>query len=124
LLGVWFAGALSRGCVLSALADASSDGRCEAGGCCEVEIAGSLPVLAAVLLSSSAPKLSEGDGWSYRAGRCGWPWKDTFVDASGVTLYTGRPLAVKLDLRAARTGPSRVSENINKFQCLRGAPGK
>jgi hypothetical protein len=108
LLGVWSAGEVSRGCVLPALADVSSDGRCEAAGCCDVEIAGSLPVLAAVLLSSRTSKLSEGDGWSYRAVLCGGPWKDTFVDASDVTLYTGRPLAVKLDLRSARTGPLRV----------------
>jgi hypothetical protein len=62
-------------------------------------------VSAAALLSTSAPKLSFPCDGSDLTGLCGALWKDTFVGASDVTLTTARPLAMKLDLRSARTGP-------------------
>jgi hypothetical protein len=62
--------------------------RCGGDCACAVEVALSLPA-AAVLLSSSVPKLSVPDGWSYCAGLCSAPCKDTFAGTPDVTLYTG-----------------------------------
>jgi hypothetical protein len=65
------ADAALRDCLRSAAADASSERRRDADCSCAVEFARSLLVSAAVLLSTSAPKLSfPGDG-SERAGRGG-----------------------------------------------------
>jgi hypothetical protein len=85
----WSEDAASRERVLSAVAAASSERRCDADCCCAVEVARSLPVSAAALLSTSAPKRSFPDDGSDLTDLCGGPWKDTFVGASGVTLYTG-----------------------------------
>jgi hypothetical protein len=57
------------------------------GGCCASGAA--LLASEAVLLSTSAPKMSFPDGWSYLAGLCVAPWKDAFAAASDVTLNTG-----------------------------------
>jgi len=85
----WSEDAAPRERVLSAVAAASSERRCDADCCCAVEVARSLPVSAAALLSTSAPKRSFPDDGSDLTDLCGGPWKDTFVGASGVTLYTG-----------------------------------
>jgi hypothetical protein len=70
----WSATVASRDRVLSAaVADASSERRCDADCCWAVEVP-RLPLLlvsADVLPSTSAPKLSFPDGWSGRAGLCG-----------------------------------------------------
>jgi hypothetical protein len=89
LAAAWLAGGASCDCVLSVVAGASAEGRWAADGWGAVEAAASLALSAAVLLSTSAPKLSFPDDGSDRAGRCGAPWKDTLVAASGVTLNTG-----------------------------------
>jgi hypothetical protein len=75
----------------AAVADASSERRCDEDCCCVVEIARSLLLLvsAGVLLSTSAPKLSLPDDWSARAGFGGAAGKDTLATASDVTLCTG-----------------------------------
>src|SRR5216684_1466930 len=70
----WSATVASRDRVLSAaVADASSERRCNADCCWAVEVPRSLLLLvsADVLLSTSAPKLSFPDDWSDRAGLCG-----------------------------------------------------
>ena len=88
-LAVWSADAVSRDRVLSAVGAASSERRCDADCCCAVEVGRSLPASVAVLLSTSAPKLSFPDDWSDLTDLCGGAWKDRLVGASGVTLYTG-----------------------------------
>jgi hypothetical protein len=60
--------AASRDCLRSAAADASSERRRDADCSCAAEFARSLLVSAAVLLSTSAPKLSFPGDWSERAG--------------------------------------------------------
>jgi hypothetical protein len=55
-LAVWSADAASRDRVLSAFAAASSARRCDADCCCDPDAARSLPVLAGMLESTSAPK--------------------------------------------------------------------
>ena len=70
----WSAAVASRDRALSAaVADASSERRCDADCCWAVEVPRSLLLLvsADVLLSTSAPKLSFPDDWSDRAGLCG-----------------------------------------------------
>jgi len=70
----WSAAVASRDRALSAaVADASSERRCDADCGWAVEVARSLLLLvsADVLLSTSAPKLSFPDDWSDRAGLCG-----------------------------------------------------
>jgi hypothetical protein len=62
------ADAALRDCLRSAAADASSERRRDADCCSAVEFARSLLVSAAVLLSTSAPKLSFPGDWSERAG--------------------------------------------------------
>ena len=74
----------------------------------------------AAMLKSTAPR-------NYRFGDCrtgpGFGcahWKDTLAAASDVTTEHGRPLAIELALRAARTGPSPSIEIIaNNFNDLR-----
>jgi hypothetical protein len=65
------AAAALRDCLRSAAADASSERRRDADCSCAVEFARSLLASAAVLLSTSAPKLSFPGDWSGRAGRGG-----------------------------------------------------
>jgi hypothetical protein len=90
LLGSLLAGSLAAA-LLAGLELAAAGGALllgGAGGCC---CAGEAALLAseAVLLSTSAPKMSFPGGWSYRAGLCAAPWKDAFAAASDVTLNTG-----------------------------------
>jgi hypothetical protein len=73
----------------AAIADASSERRCDEDCCCVVEIARSLLAAAGVLLSTSAPKLSLPEDWSARAGFGGAVGKDTLATTSDVTLCTG-----------------------------------
>lgn len=82
----WSVAALSRDRLPSATADELSGRRCEA----VCSGARSLPVSAAVLLSTSAAKLSfPGDGSVLAALGGGAPWKDVLVAASDVRLDTG-----------------------------------
>jgi hypothetical protein len=89
LLAVRSAAAALREPVLSGEAAALSDGRGGADGGCAVGAAGSLPMLAGVLESTSVPKLSLPCEASGRAGFGAAVWKDMPVAVSDVTLYTG-----------------------------------
>jgi hypothetical protein len=93
LLAGWLADALFAGPELSAGGGVLSEWF-GAGGWCAVEFA--LLASAAVLLSTSAPKMSFPGGWSERAERCAAPWNDTFAAASELTLNTGWPLGMEL----------------------------
>jgi len=89
LLALRSADAALREVVLSGDAAALSGGRGAADGGCGVGVAGSLPVSAGMLESTSVPKLSLLCEASGRAGFGAAVWKDMLVAASDVTLYTG-----------------------------------
>ena len=89
LLVVRSADAALREVVLSGDAAALSGGRGAADGGCGVGVAGSLPVAAGMLESTSVLKLSLLCEASGRAGFGAAVWKDMLVAASDVTLYTG-----------------------------------
>ena len=63
-----------------------------ADGCCGAVEAALLASLA-VLLSTSAPKMSFAGAWLDRADHCAAPWNDTFAAASKLTLNTGHGLS-------------------------------